>query len=143
MSPAKTSRRTTQLSLAQFADPQITCYVNCCCFNPLILGVGQVAVHQQITDTNGDTNDKESGWPELQQPSKSSSPWHHDLLSPHLKKILQQILADQGLREGASTFIPCLLCANTIAILGSISLPTIVPVPEPDEFANLTIKVLL
>lgn len=96
-----------------------------------------------MTDANGDTNDKESGWPELQQPLKSNSPWHHDLLSPRLKKILQQMLADQGLRERASTFIPCLLYANTIAILGSISLPTIVPIPEPDGFANLTIEVLL
>lgn len=72
-------------------------------------------------------------------------PWHHDLLGPHLKKILQQILADQGLQEGASlvgsTFIQCLLCTNPVLILNTFN-SIADHSPRPRGFASLTIKVL-
>lgn len=79
------------------------------------------------------------------QPLTSNSPGHRDLPCPHLKKILQQIPAGQGLQEGASlpgsTFIHCLLCTNTVHILGTFS-NIADHGPCPGGFARLTIEVL-
>lgn len=44
-------------------------------------------------------------------------PWHRALLGPHLKKILQQILAGQGLQEGAGLVSDLLFSACCVQTL--------------------------